>query len=132
MQCDSFSKCISSVLFVSPMKSSTKTSIIFTVFEGMDGCRYCGIMMLSNLCQGSAVLPFTNSDMTSLEVSDLTQNKGGNSHHQICNVIVTTSHASSSDTGQTLAAGRTTCETNRRQKPSVMLILVNSKGNSRS
>ena len=120
------------MLFVAPMESLTKTSIIFTVFEGMDGCRYCGIMMLSNLCQGSAVLPFTNSDMTSLEVSDLTQNKGGNSHHQICNVIVTTSHASSSDTGQILAAGRTTCETNRRQKPSVMLILVNSKGNSRS
>ena len=71
------------MLFIAPMKSSMKTSIIFTVFEGMDGCRDCGIMIVSNLCQGSAVLPFNKSDLTSLTVSDTAQNKGGNSHHHI-------------------------------------------------
>ena len=85
------------------MKSSMKTSIIFTVFEGMDGFRDCGIMIVSNLCQGSAVLPLTNSDMTSLAVSDT----GGNSHHHILNSIGTMSSVLSSNTGQTSAAGRT-------------------------
>ena len=83
MQCESCRRCISSALFVLPMDSSTKTSMIFTCFEGMDGCRDCGIMIVSNLCQGSAFLPFNKSDMTSLAVSDTAQNKGGNSHHHI-------------------------------------------------
>ena len=53
----------------------------------MDRCRDFGIMIVSSLCQGGAVLPFTKSNMTSLVVSDTAQNKGGNSHHQICNAI---------------------------------------------
>ena len=126
------------MLFVAPMNLSTKTSIIFTVFEGIEGCRDCEIMIVSNLCQGSAAFTFTKSYMTSLAVSDPSQDKGGNSYHHICNIIGTTSSASSSDIGQTLAAGRTyqkfhawICETTRCQRPSVMSILLNSKGKSR-
>ena len=47
---------VSSDLFVAPMKSSTNTSIIFTGFEGIYGCRDCGITIVSNLWQGSVVL----------------------------------------------------------------------------
>ena len=50
---------------------------------------------------------FTNSDMTSLAVSDTAQKKGGDSHHTICNAVGTTSYASSSDTGRISDAGRT-------------------------
>ena len=76
------------------------------ISEGMDGCIYCGIMIVSNLCQGNAAFTFTNSYMTSLAVSDTAHTKGGNSHHHICNIIGTTSSASSSDTGQPSAAER--------------------------
>ena len=84
-----------------------KNYIIFTGFQGIDGCRDCGIMIVPILCQGSAVFHFTNSDMTSIAVSDTTQKKGGDSHHTICNAVGTTSYASSSDTGRISDAGRT-------------------------
>ena len=106
MQCESCRRCISSALFVLPMDLSTKTSMIFTCFEGMDGCRDCGIMIVSNSCQGSDFFPFTNSDMMPLAVSDPAQKKGGYLHHPICSSVGTTSSASSSDTGQPSATER--------------------------
>ena len=98
MQHESCKRCVRSALFVFSMKKSKKTSIIFTVFEGIDGCRDCGIMIVSNVCQWSAVFTFTNSDMTSLAVYYPAQKKGGDSYHPICNAIGNTSYASSSDT----------------------------------
>ena len=139
MQHDRCRRCVSFALFVCPMKLLTKTSIIFTGFEGIYGCRYCGITIVSNLCQGIVVFTFTNLDMKPLTFYDPTQKKGGYSQHPIFNAIGTTSSASSSDTGQPPTTGKTyqkfhawICETTRRQNPLAMSILVNRKGKSRS
>ena len=80
------------------MKSSTNTSMIPIGFSGMVECREFGIIIFSNLCQGSVVFPFTKLEMMSLEVYYPAQKNGGDLHHPICNVVGTTSYVSPMDT----------------------------------
>ena len=80
------------------MKSSKNTSMISNGFSGMVECREFGIIILSNLCQGSVVFPFTKLEMISLAVSDTAQKNGGDFHHPICNAVGATSSVLPRDT----------------------------------
>ena len=90
---DSFVRCAAERSSVQLMKSSTNTSIRFTVdsrsCSEVFGVRVSfGIIFVSNGCGGKLVC--SSCAMVSLAVSEDAQKKGGDSVHPICKLFGTT------------------------------------------
>ena len=85
--------------FVIAMKSSTYTSInVVASPPGGAASWYCifgSNIRSSKMCSGSVMSSRRSCSMTSRPVSDAEQNKGGDSHHPICNEFGTTNSMSS-------------------------------------